>query len=410
MYCTNCGFELEDDSRFCAHCGAKVEKPEEELTSDVSGTDGKDASSDGADGADEATGQQDAAADATTVLPAADATTVLPDDADGLPRPPMPDEPAVDMTHAFDPQPAPAATMQMPVVDAAPASPRRYDGIPPEEIVGKPAKPKKKLGTGAIVGIVIGAVAIVAIIAVVLFLFAFRGTAHTVSFETAGGSTIEAEQVDEGESLNSPADPVRDGYSFGGWYADAGFTTPVTFPLTPDADMTLYAKWVPLEGSTSSGAGATSETYSTNDQARAALSAYVDSLEQANEVVHDFATDSFNKKFNKGQSKVLDCMDDCNEARQKVYELLASGTGAQWKVSTMTLPATFSEQRSMLEQASDMLVTRLNAYSSALQVINNMGMSASSKEIETAIKSYLDDGHVAYESYKDLVAKVKKNL
>lgn len=123
MYCTNCGFELEDDSRFCAHCGAKVEKPEEELASDASGMDGKGASSDGADGADEATGQQGAAADATTVLPAADATTVLPDDAEGLPRPPIPDEPAVDMTHAFDPQPAPAATMQMPVVDAAPASP-----------------------------------------------------------------------------------------------------------------------------------------------------------------------------------------------------------------------------------------------------------------------------------------------
>lgn len=387
MYCTNCGFMLEDDAKFCTNCGTKVEEPP----------------------ADE-----NVPSDETVVLPdaatPADETVIL-GGAAVMPEPPAPQEEPVDMTHAFDPQASPGATAQMPPVGAAPAPARNFDAVPPEEVVGKTAQPKKKLGTGAIVGIVVGAVVVVAAIAICLFLFVFSGGKEsTVSFETAGGSTIEAVQVAEGESINSPANPVKDGYSFDGWYADPNFTTPVTFPLSPSEDMTLYAKWVPMVEGNNTSAGSTSETYTADDQARAALKGYLSSLEDADKAVHDFATDDFNKKFNKGTSKVLDCLDDCSDARQKVYELLADASGTQWRVSTLAIPETYAEERALLEEASDTLITRLNAYENALHTINNMGPSATSKEIETAIESYLNDGHVAYEDYKSIVKKLRNNL
>ena len=313
------------------------------------------------------------------------------------------------MTHAFDPQPTPSSTAEIPVMP--PVETRRYNAVPPERIAGKQKADSKGLSAGAIVAIVIGAIVVVAIIALLLFFFVFNhAETCTVSFETGGGSTIETEQVEQGEAINSPADPKRDGYGFDGWYSDPDFSTPVTFPLSPESDVTLYAKWVPMEGATSADAGSTSETYSTDDQARSALKGYLSSLEKANDVVHDFATNDFNKKIGKGQSELLDCMDNCQKAQQDVYSLLASGSGTQWKVSTMTLPTTYSEERAMLEEASDMLITRLNAYYSALQVIDNMGTNVSDDEIGTAIESYLNDGHVAYENYKDLVAKLKKSL
>lgn len=389
MYCTNCGFMLEDGTKFCTNCGTKVESPVES--------------------------ENNVSSDETTVLPDAAAPadeTVILGGAAVMPEPAPPQEEPVDMTHAFDPQtpPAPSATAQMPVIPAAAPAPRNYNAVP-EEIVGKTAQPKKKLGTGAIIGIIVGAVAVAAIIAICLFMFVFSGGKEsTVSFETAGGSTIQAVQVAEGESINSPANPIKDGYSFDGWYADPSFTTPVTFPLTPDEDMTLYAKWVAVEGATGTDAGETSETYTTSDQARGALKGYLSSLEDADEVVHDFAIDDFNKKFNKGTSKVAECMEDCNDARQKVYDLLASASGTQWRVSTLAIPETFSEDRAMLEEASDTLITRLNAYENALRTISSMGPNATDKEIETAIKDYLNDGHVAYEDYKALVKKLKKDL
>ena len=41
-------------------------------------------------------------------------------------------------------------------------------------------------------------------------------------------------------------EPTRDGYTFGGWYTNAGTTTPVTtIPFATDGSVNLYAKWVP---------------------------------------------------------------------------------------------------------------------------------------------------------------------
>lgn len=63
---------------------------------------------------------------------------------------------------------------------------------------------------------------------------------HTVTFNTYGGSEIAAVQVEDGELLEKPADPVKKGYVFGHWnydFAEFDFNTPIT------SDMTLDAIW-----------------------------------------------------------------------------------------------------------------------------------------------------------------------
>ena len=38
--------------------------------------------------------------------------------------------------------------------------------------------------------------------------------------------------------------PLRDGYTFSGWYSDINLNTPYIFGSMPTEDITLYGKWV----------------------------------------------------------------------------------------------------------------------------------------------------------------------
>lgn len=68
----------------------------------------------------------------------------------------------------------------------------------------------------------------------------------TVSFETNGGTAVESQTVDEGGTIAKPAtDPVREGFRFTGWYADAACNTPFDFTQAINQDTTtVYAGWV----------------------------------------------------------------------------------------------------------------------------------------------------------------------
>lgn len=68
---------------------------------------------------------------------------------------------------------------------------------------------------------------------------------HPVMFETNGGSAVESTGVSHGEKVTKPADPVRDGYLFDGWYKDAALTTLWDFDAdTVTSSTTLYALWI----------------------------------------------------------------------------------------------------------------------------------------------------------------------
>ena len=69
----------------------------------------------------------------------------------------------------------------------------------------------------------------------------------TALFNTNGGSAVSAQVVRVGSKLVKPADPARFGYEFVGWYSDLCLATPYTFTGTVQGNVSLYAKWKPVE-------------------------------------------------------------------------------------------------------------------------------------------------------------------
>lgn len=73
---------------------------------------------------------------------------------------------------------------------------------------------------------------------------------YTLSYNTNDGTISEnasytnAGKVAFGTALNTPkvADMTKEGYTFEGWYSDAGLTDPAPAAM-PAKDLTLYAKW-----------------------------------------------------------------------------------------------------------------------------------------------------------------------
>ena len=62
----------------------------------------------------------------------------------------------------------------------------------------------------------------------------------TVTFNSDGGSAVDAQTIDEGETATKPTDPTKAGYTFAGWTLNGeayDFTTPVS------SDIQLVATW-----------------------------------------------------------------------------------------------------------------------------------------------------------------------
>jgi len=66
----------------------------------------------------------------------------------------------------------------------------------------------------------------------------------TVTFDTAGGSVVEAQTVKSGDRVVKPAAPTRYGFAFTGWYTDEARTKVFDFNTKIKTDMTLYAGWM----------------------------------------------------------------------------------------------------------------------------------------------------------------------
>ena len=66
---------------------------------------------------------------------------------------------------------------------------------------------------------------------------------YSISFESNGGTFIPTLVVKEGESINKPLDPSKDGYDFAGWFTDEGLEHEFDFQSALNDNITLYAKW-----------------------------------------------------------------------------------------------------------------------------------------------------------------------
>lgn len=75
--------------------------------------------------------------------------------------------------------------------------------------------------------------------------------AYTVTFETNGGSAIEAQLVPEGTFATKPVPaPTKEGNLFEGWYTEQTMTNRFDFYTPITKDITLYAKWMDISSIT----------------------------------------------------------------------------------------------------------------------------------------------------------------
>ena len=67
---------------------------------------------------------------------------------------------------------------------------------------------------------------------------------YTVTFVTNGGGALPQQNVPEGGRATAPQDPIRDGWTFVGWFTDNGtFNNQWRFSYPVSGHTTLYGKW-----------------------------------------------------------------------------------------------------------------------------------------------------------------------
>ncbi|WP_026527950.1 InlB B-repeat-containing protein [Butyrivibrio sp. VCD2006] len=66
---------------------------------------------------------------------------------------------------------------------------------------------------------------------------------YVIRFVTNGGSTVDALTADYEMAVEAPEDPVREGYTFAGWYSDEFLTEAYAFSTMPLGGITVYAGW-----------------------------------------------------------------------------------------------------------------------------------------------------------------------
>ena len=72
---------------------------------------------------------------------------------------------------------------------------------------------------------------------------------YTVKFDTNGGNTISNKSVRRNSTLAEPTTPVKDGFTFKGWYTDKELTKAYDFSTKVTKGFTLYAKWEDIKKS-----------------------------------------------------------------------------------------------------------------------------------------------------------------
>lgn len=93
----------------------------------------------------------------------------------------------------------------------------------------------KNLKIGILIGI------ITCIIMSIIIIIISNNKLYTITFISNGGTTIENQIIKKGDKVVKPADPIRDGYKFGGWYLDG---TRFYFNEEVTKSFKLRAKWL----------------------------------------------------------------------------------------------------------------------------------------------------------------------
>ncbi len=82
------------------------------------------------------------------------------------------------------------------------------------------------------------------IVLIACMIFAVTHAGFTVTFNTDGGSQIESQKVMYGQLVDVDKNPVKEGYTFTGWYTDKDCTNKFDVEKDTVSDsLTLYSGW-----------------------------------------------------------------------------------------------------------------------------------------------------------------------
>lgn len=70
---------------------------------------------------------------------------------------------------------------------------------------------------------------------------------YLIQFNNDGGTLTPNMFIDRGQVATQPDDPVKEGFTFDGWYKDSLYTQAMDWNQVVSDDLVLYAKWVPTE-------------------------------------------------------------------------------------------------------------------------------------------------------------------
>lgn len=90
---------------------------------------------------------------------------------------------------------------------------------------------------------IIVAVVIVLLLIIFAVIFILSNQKYTVTFDSKGGTLVEAQEVKKNETATEPADPAREGYIFLGWYTSETSTVEYDFNTKVVENITLFARW-----------------------------------------------------------------------------------------------------------------------------------------------------------------------
>ena len=87
---------------------------------------------------------------------------------------------------------------------------------------------------------------LLALAAAIIFLSVNGG--FDIRFDSGGGSDVAPQRLRYGEAIAEPQAPLRENYTFVGWYADRALTEKVDFSsASATQSVTFYAAWEEID-------------------------------------------------------------------------------------------------------------------------------------------------------------------
>jgi len=66
---------------------------------------------------------------------------------------------------------------------------------------------------------------------------------YSISYNTNGGTAVPSKKYDYGETITTPTNVEKEGYTFDGWFLESGLIHAMNLTTMPARDLTLYARW-----------------------------------------------------------------------------------------------------------------------------------------------------------------------